>query len=383
MNLIVPPRASLALSLALVAPTAGCVLITDFQDPTEEGSESSVDPPEGSSTVGPSTVGMTTVDSATTVDMTDASTTGDTLEETSNGSDTTMGAGAMDTFEETDSEPEPEPEPLPDCPGVGLGGAALGEACASNQECASGVCTIYTDAPLDLDAVCASPAADCSMRVTGTSRDLVTGQPLSGSELRVVSAVSAVTDPIGAPAIVAGVSGIDGRLDVVTPGQVSGPIGLVALVDGPGYHLTGTIVAVPWPGSSEFGVANDVHDLWLVSNAALTAWSAMLASDPEISVADLPLGTLGGSVGLVRDAAGVPVSGATVSSTNAGSQALVRYLNDDGTFGTTATGNLGVFVIIDANLAEQFEAELDGMSLGVATTASQPDVVLTLTFTAP
>lgn len=391
MTPIASLRASSTLWLAIVAPAAGCIQITDFQDLTEGSSDTSAGSIEGSGSDATVTATGGPPGTATSgpIEGSDGDTPGETTTDGTGpgvSESTTAPPGETDTNPSSDSgsgSGDSGIEPLPDCPGVNIGAAAVGEACADNQECTSGLCTIYTDAPLNPDAICAVPAADCSMRITGTSLDLVTGQPLAGAELRIVTAVSAAADPVGAMAMVTDISDGGGRIDVLTPGEVNDSFGLVALLEAPGYRLTGLPVVEPLEGTTEYGVGNDVHDLWLVSDVALTAWSNMLSLDPAIPPAELPLGVAGGAVGRVRDAAGLPVSGATVSSTSMVSQALVRYLDDDGTFGTTATGSLGLFVIIDPNLAESFEAELDGMSLGTATTTSAAGAVFALVFTAP
>jgi hypothetical protein len=393
MNRFASPRASLTLFLAAAAPTAGCIQLTDFEDLTEgSSSDGSADSTGGASatTTATTTATATSATTTTTTTTTSASSLSATDDTTVGSTDVTVGATQGETDATSESESvgtsegaDTETEPLPDCPGVNIGAASLGEGCADNLDCTSGLCTIFTDAPLNADSSCVVPQADCSMRITGTSLDLVTGQPLPGVELRIVTAVSAATDPVGAMAMVAGISDGAGRLDVLTPGEVNDSFGLVALLEAPGYHLTGTPTVEPLEGSTEYGVGNDVHDLWLVSDVALAAWSNMLALDPTIPPAELPLGVAGGAVGRVRDAAGLPVSGATVTPTNGASDALVRYLNDDGTFGATATGSLGLFVILDPNLAESFEATLDGMSLGTAITTSAPGAVFTLAYTAP
>lgn len=395
MTPIASPRASLTLWLAAAVPTAGCVQLTDFEDLTDGSSggssvsaTSSADGSSGGSSASATSSGgsdaTATAGPPTATSGGSEDSGGDVPGETTSGGTGPGSSSVSATSGETSAGSETGEVPLPDCPGVNIGAAAVGEACAANLECTSGLCTIFTDAPLNADAVCDVPAADCSMRITGTSLDIVTGQPLAGAELRVVTAVSAAADPVGAMAIVAGVSDGAGRLDVLTPGEVNDSFGLVALLEAPGYRLTGQPIVEPLEGgSSDYGVGNDTHDLWLVTDVALAAWSNMLSLDPAIPPTELPLGVAGGVVGRVRDAAGLPVSGATVASTNAASSALVRYLNDDGTFGTTATGSLGLFVVIDPNLAESFEAELDGASLGTAPTTSSPGAVFTLVFTAP
>jgi hypothetical protein len=103
--------------------------------------------------------------------------------------------------------------------------------------------------------------------------------------------------------------------------------------------------------------------------------------DPAVDPALLPLGDAGGVVGMVRDATGNPVAGAVVASTNAGTSSLVRYLNIDGTFNEVATSELGLFVILDPALPEDFEASVGGMVVGGGTAGSANDVVFTLVIT--
>jgi len=372
-------RACLSAPFALL-PALALACVPSIVPDADDG-ESSADSTDGSTSDG-TTVG-TTGTSVGTTGITSVTTVADTSVTTVADTSVTVTATATDgdTSLETATDGDTEVEPLPDCPGVGLGPLAVGEACTANDECISALCTIFTDAPLNADAFCDVPPADCSMRITGTSRDIVTGQALPGSEMRALYALQAVTDPVNAPPEVTGTSDANGRIDVVTDEPPSGPIGLFALLEGPGYHLTTTVLTQPPSGDVTYGVANDVHDLWLVSSDALAAWSAMLASDPAVPPGALPLGLQGGVVGLVRDSTGAPVSGATVTSDR--SAAFVRYLANDGTFNSIATGDLGLFVILEPALAEQFEAVVDGVTIGNSLAISAENAIFTLVFTAP
>ncbi|MBC8072244.1 MAG: hypothetical protein IAG13_28240, partial [Deltaproteobacteria bacterium] len=97
--------------------------------------------------------------------MTDATATGMT--------DPTATSG--NTMSTTTVDPDSSSGELPtECQGP-LGETAAGESCAANGECASGVCLIFTDVPLDATAVCGEnpPITDagCSTRITGTVFD--------------------------------------------------------------------------------------------------------------------------------------------------------------------------------------------------------------------
>jgi hypothetical protein len=67
-----------------------------------------------------------------------------------------------------------------------------------------------------------------------------------------------------------------------------------------------------------------------------------------------------------------------VASTDGGSGAFVRYLQDDGTFSIDRTSELGIFVILDPSLAEQFEVTLDGAVVGGGTAGSANGAIFTL-----
>lgn len=267
------------------------------------------------------------------------------------------------------------------CMGIG-GPNADGDACTANADCASGVCTIYTDAPVNDDAVCEAAAADCSMRVTGTIFDFVTGETVEAAELLVAPAIQASINPTGvteATALVAATSDADGRVDATSDGPFTASLGIVGLVSAPSYFLTITGVAAP--GDMDmYDVANAIHELWAIPEGDLSNWSDSL--DGDIPGEFLPLGEAGGVVGLVRDSSGMPVAGASIESENgAGTGALIRYLNDDGTFGMTETSDLGIFVIVNPGLGESFDAVVDGMPVPGGAAGSAADAVFTLIIT--
>lgn len=303
--------------------------------------------------------------------------------------DTTVGAETADSTagttvgEETvGTTAESTGEPPMACLGSG-GATADGEACTANADCASGVCTIFTDVPVNDDAVCEASAADCSTRVTGTVFDFTTREPLPGADVVVAAALQAATNPAGAMALLSATSDADGRIDATSSGPIMAPIGIVALSASDGYFLTATGVAAPADDVSAYNVANSIHDLWAVPSTDLQNWSDELTMDAEIPPESLPLGEAGGVVGFVRDATGQPIAGAEVASTDDGSGAFVRYLNDDGSFGTDRTSDLGIFVIIEPALAEEFEVSVGGAVVGGGTAGSAPGAIFTLIVNAP
>lgn len=275
----------------------------------------------------------------------------------------------------------------PSCKNDGGGPGAEGTACTSNDQCSSGVCVRFSDAPVDPDAACggANPGDEtgCTTRFTATVLDIATREPVDGADVRVAAALNALTDPVGAHAVASGSAGDDGRVDFTSDAPISAAIAIIALVETPTAFLTAIPVAAPISGAS-YGTANEVHDLWLVPSDRLAAWSAALADDPEIPGPLLPLGIAGGVVGLVRDADGVPISGAVVSPTDAGSNAIIRYVHADDAIDADATDGSGLFIVLGAQqVGEDFEATLGGDSIATGSTSGANSVVFTLILTAP
>jgi hypothetical protein len=288
------------------------------------------------------------------------------------------GSGSSASEDTGSSASEGTGDPPQMCPGAGKGAVAEGDACTANAECASGVCTIYTDVPLNDDAVCAAIPAECGTRITGTIFDFTTGEPLPDASLVVAAALQAATNPTGAMALVEATSGADGRVDATSAAAIVAPIGIVGLASAGGYYLTATGLAAPLDGGSSYDVGNSIHDIWVVPENDLKSWSDELDMDAQILAENLPLGEAGGVVGLVRDAAGMPIAGAEVASADDGSGAFIRYLQDDGTFSTDATSDAGVFVIIEPALAEVFEVSVDGAVVGGGTAGSANGAIFTL-----
>ncbi|MBX7083762.1 MAG: hypothetical protein K1X88_31420 [Nannocystaceae bacterium] len=267
------------------------------------------------------------------------------------------------------------------CPGAG-GAAADGDACTANSDCASGVCTIFTDVPLNDDAVCGPTPSmteqGCNTRVTGTVFDFSTRMPVEGATVKVAGALNAITNPSGATALASATSGADGRIDVTTEMPINQAIAIIALVEGADGYLTATGLASPVM-SSIYAVGTGIHDLWLVPAGKLTAWSTALGADPEIDGTALPLGDAGGVIGLVRDATGAPIAGATVVPADAGSAAVVRYVAADDTISADATTDTGIFVVIGAaQTGEDFQAMMGDTVLADGTAGSANGAAFTL-----
>lgn len=291
--------------------------------------------------------------------------------------------GATMTMTGADSTGGGDPVDPLTCPGAGVGAGAAGDACAANADCESGVCTLFTDVPVNEDAVCGDPIttteAGCNTRITGTVFDFISLAPIPGATVRAVGAVSAVSDPDGAPGLVEATADADGRVDGTSEVPVIQAFAIVALVDNADAAITATGLAAPIDEDMNYPITNGIHDLWSVPSAELGMWSDALGMDAMVPTDKLPLGEQGGVVGLVRDAAGVPIAGATVAAVDPGSSAVIRYVNADGTVNADATTETGIFVIVNSEqFGEDFEASVDGASVGSGRAGTAAGVVFTV-----
>lgn len=230
--------------------------------------------------------------------------------------------------------------------------------CFNNPGCASCTCIVFQDNPPTDESVCGE-APDGQMRITGTLFEFPSQTPIANQSLRIVGAFDIGTlGPVNAPSLVELQSDADGRLDTRIDKPEDG-IGIVAIVQAPGFRDTATGVAKP-EGEGFYESANAIHDLFAVPESTLTAYSDALMAEADLGQY-LPLGDAGGVVGIARNRyTGDPMAGVEIVSLNATSFAEVRYLNEDGTFGTAATSATGVYALLNPGLAEEFEARIDG-----------------------
>ncbi len=296
----------------------------------------------------------------------------------------TNGAGSNDTNVAASSESGDGPGMC----GGGGGANADGESCTKNEDCASGVCALFADAPVDPEATCRAAPASCAVTITGTLREFSPARtPLPNVEVRFAPALDAITDPINSRTILTQTSDANGRIDAITDGpldDVEAAIALVALAGaGDGYFLTASGVASPGDvmtgNNTWYNVGIGIHEYWAVPQTLLDAWSETLALDDDVRSEWLPLGEKGGVVGLVRDKDGNPLAGVTVRSGDR-NNAVVRYLanEDTNTFGSDLTGTSGLFVLFDVAIDEPFIAERNGQRVGKGNVGQANGVVFTL-----
>jgi hypothetical protein len=228
--------------------------------------------------------------------------------------------------------------------------------CYNNAGCATCNCVAFQDNPPDPQAVCADPYAPGELRVTATLFEFPTRTPVPDQAVALYNAfdVGIYGIEMATPQAETTSDG-EGRIDVrITPMD---QIGMVAIVQADGFRATATGLAKP-----PYEPANAIHDIFVVRESDLAAWSTELAAEAELA-SWLPLGDAGGVVGVVRNRyTGAPMAGLRiVSKTNGASTgAVVRYLQEDGTFSATETSPTGVYVLLNPELAEEFEADLGG-----------------------
>ena len=72
-----------------------------------------------------------------------------------------------------------------------------GASCTANEDCASDVCLLFSDAPPSENAVCGDLPANCGTHVTGTVQNIMNQAPLTGVEanLAFLGALDQVTSP--------------------------------------------------------------------------------------------------------------------------------------------------------------------------------------------
>jgi hypothetical protein len=276
----------------------------------------------------------------------------------------------------------PETDGQTDCLGGG-GPLALGEPCVAASECASGVCRSFGDAPPDPEAECVSAPDDCSTVVTGTVLRLPpspTGLP--GVPVRILGALQAITDPLGGQAFLETMSDDAGRVEGATAGPAMAAIALIAVVGGDATYFPTGIGIANDSGTGMYPVGTDVHDLWALPVSTLAAFNTALEADPTVPADMLPLGDAGGTVGIVRDAAGSAIAGAVVQPDSGSSAAIVRYVTDGGDVDSVATQSSGVFIVLGASpTGEGFTASIDGAPIASGTAGDANGLVFALPLT--
>ena len=146
----------------------------------------------------------------------------DSGEAESSDDNSTTGNESMETGEETDSMDTTGDGDGDGCHAQIDGGTANGEFCEENGDCLSNFCMGISDAPHDPNSVCEPAPTTCVTRVVGQVLEFGTGQPVAGVNLRVVGALGAAVNPVGATAHAEGTTDDNGQYDLTTESVCSG-----------------------------------------------------------------------------------------------------------------------------------------------------------------
>ena len=254
----------------------------------------------------------------------------------------------------------------------------VGQPCSDHARCPSGYCREFSDAPADPEAACDGAPPNGNTRFTGTVRDVATRQPLAGVDVVIARLLESLVNPTGALALASTTTDGAGRLDATPMLPISDQLGAVVLASSDDHYLTNTAVAAPVPGG-EYPPGNIIHDVWAASVNDLENWSTLLAGvgvAPEL----LPLGEAGGCLVVVRDAVtGEPIAEASVVSVLDDSSAGVHYPSADGVGLTAQTSELGIAIVVDPTLAEEFIVLGDDQSFVASSGPGAINVVGVLT----
>ncbi len=280
------------------------------------------------------------------------------------------GEGDADTDTDTDADGDTDG----DTDGDADGGAddhngEIGDLCRVREDCKSNYCESFWTAPPDLDATCQEALPLGEMRITGNTRDFETLEIMPGVSVDIIGGTEALMDPLG-PAIHTVVSDENGLFEINVGEEVTRKeVGVGSRIDEDGHYLTAVgLVETELDGMFyPPGVRN--HDVWAAPETMVAEWTTMLEQEAELAFY-LPLGEKGGAFGRIRDAdtGEPPDQPVTLESWLPGSEskAIVRYLNDEGTgFVADQSGASGLFVILNASLAEKFDAYRDGKKVSI------------------
>jgi hypothetical protein len=252
------------------------------------------------------------------------------------------------------------------------------------EDCDTGYCHAYSTVPLDPNASCQEGPPFGELRLLGELRSWEDYEIVSGMDVKIAPALPTAQNPVDVTPLVTGVTDELGRFDLTTTNANEYGVGMVAILGGEGtpYYLTGTGMVEPKLGSTEYppGVRN--HNVWVMNEATLQAWSDILAEDPEMAPF-MPLGDKGGVIGRIWDACAQPIGGVNiVSRLGEQTQSLVRYLNaDEQSFNRQKTSKNGLFVIAYPLLPEKFDAFYDGVQVNEneGTVGNAPNAIFTVT----
>ncbi|MBN2714680.1 MAG: hypothetical protein JXX14_02425 [Deltaproteobacteria bacterium] len=261
----------------------------------------------------------------------------------------------------------------------------LGQPCQEIDDCASGFCSVTSHTPTDPNGVCQAAPPPGDVHLLANVRDFMTDELLPGATVKIGGALDISQNPTGFPATDTLIADDAGYIDTVLTGpSVKVAMGIMAVVEYDGYYTTVTGLVKPEAGCGVYPAGTRNPNLITIKQSDLTLLSDILLADFPALADVLPLGDKGGVLGNIRDVVtGDMVSGITLRSTRDTSVAQIFYLNEtkDG-FVETMSSSSGIFVIIGAGLAEEFDAWYGEsiVSRRPATIGETVGILLTTTF---
>jgi hypothetical protein len=251
------------------------------------------------------------------------------------------------------------------CPGQPGVGAPLGRACTGPEECQSGCCEVFSEAPQAI-GTCVDAPSECEMRSVGRVLSFPSRKPAPGIDTWIIGAVDVANGPNDATPLGRTVSDERGLYDVTTDEMVDVPFGVAVLLQGDGHYPTIGGLAAPY-ADGRYITCPLARDMWALPSVVLASYNQVLVGDPDVAPY-LPLGAQGGILGIVRWIdTGEPATGAQVVPVAADSSDMViRYLDDSGTtFVDDRTHAPGVFLLVGALPGEEFDVVLQGAAVHI------------------
>ena len=234
-----------------------------------------------------------------------------------------------------------------------------GATCREIDDCASGLCAVYSHTPTDVDATCVAAPPPGDIHVFGNVRDFMSNELMPNVTIKLGGALDISMNPTGFPVVATLTSDASGIVDGVLSGdETDVSLGIIAVIEADGYYPTSTGLVKPEAGCDMYPAGIRNPDLKVMKTTDLTRLSdTLLASYPALAD-HLPLGQKGGVVGIIRNVdTGETVSGLTLRSTHDGSVAEIYYLNEaEDAFDMVASTASGIFVILKPGMAETFDA---------------------------
>jgi hypothetical protein len=143
------------------------------------------------------------------------------------------------------------------------------------------------------------------------------------------------------------------------------------------YEASVGFLAFPVDDDNNYAPAFSVRDFFAVKHSDLEIWNAGLADDGEVAPY-LPIEDRAAVITVIAsyDFEEKRMAGVTMTPLDQESDAVIRYLNEDGTtFNSEATSSNGVALLFGAKTGEQFDANSDALRIWDPEIGGRPGTV--------